>query len=89
MLSSSLPDHLDIKAVNANAESPGARPRGSGKLLSNQMGFGLALLRLEHVVSFFAGDVKFELEALDGTKLSATPWWPDWWPHEAQDPLQE
>ncbi|KAF8913839.1 hypothetical protein CPB84DRAFT_1757681 [Gymnopilus junonius] len=85
----SLPEHLDVKAVSVNAEKLGARPRGSGKLLSNQNGFGLALLRLEHVASFFAGDVRFEFETLDGTKLSATPWWPDWWPHEAHDSSQE
>ncbi|KAF8974422.1 hypothetical protein BDZ97DRAFT_1773534 [Flammula alnicola] len=81
----SFPENIDIKAVNANAERQGPRPRGTGKLLSTQKGVGLALLRLEHVAGVQKGDLKLEFEVADGDKASTwavSPWWPDWWPHE-------
>ncbi|TRM68061.1 hypothetical protein BD626DRAFT_424666 [Schizophyllum amplum] len=63
-----------------------ARPRGTGKLLSNTQGVGLALLRLEQVAGAEAGDIRFELDvssSVDGsevTQIEASHWWPNWWP---------
>ncbi|KAI0269266.1 hypothetical protein BC834DRAFT_820528 [Gloeopeniophorella convolvens] len=79
---------LDIRASTTQTpgESRVPRPRGTGKLLSNIDGVGLALLRLEQVEGVEKGDLKFELreENVDVTGNSsprfATPWWPDWWP---------
>ncbi|KAJ3510300.1 hypothetical protein NLJ89_g4761 [Agrocybe chaxingu] len=81
--SSPLPLYLDIKPVKNNLEKLGPRPRGSGKMLSNQKGVGLALLRLEHVAGVQKGDLKFDIvDGGNATNLSAVPWWPEWWPHE-------
>ncbi|KDR83811.1 hypothetical protein GALMADRAFT_236209 [Galerina marginata CBS 339.88] len=91
LLGSSLPN-LDIKPLSANAERQGPRPRGSGKLLSNQKGVGLALLRLEHIAAVQNGDLKLELEVPDEKDLSTwsvSPWWPDWWPCEEPPAVAE
>ncbi|CAA7259698.1 unnamed protein product [Cyclocybe aegerita] len=75
-----LPLNLDIKPV---IEKPGPRPRGSGKILSNQKGVGLALLRLEHVAGVQKGDLRFDIvDGENATNLTAVPWWPEWWPRE-------
>ncbi|KJA30136.1 hypothetical protein HYPSUDRAFT_263403 [Hypholoma sublateritium FD-334 SS-4] len=78
-------EHSDIKAVSANTDRQGPRPRGTGKLLSSHGGVGLALLRLEHVAGVEKGDLELKLEVADGDKLSRWsihPWRPDWWPQD-------
>lgn len=77
--------HSDIKAVSANPDRQGPRPRGTGKLLSSHGGVGLALLRLEHVAAVERGDLQLEFEVADGDKTykwSVSPWWPHWWPRD-------
>jgi len=83
---------LSIRASLTHAPGEGrvARPRGTGKLLNTLRGVGLALLRLEHVEGLEKGDLKFELvdegavASTNGTPTFVTPWWPDWWPQEAE-----
>lgn len=78
-------EHSDIKAVSANPNRQGPRPRGTGKLLSSRGGVGLALLRLEHVAGVEKGDLDLEFEVANGdktSKWSISPWWPDWWPRD-------
>jgi len=85
---------LDIRASLTHAPGEGrvARPRGTGKLLSTVNDVGLALLRLEHVEGLEKGDLKFELLSGevdasgngDDTSWFVKPWWPDWWPKEAE-----
>ncbi|KAJ3572456.1 hypothetical protein NP233_g3064 [Leucocoprinus birnbaumii] len=83
----SVPDfplHLDIRPLRANLPSGDKslpRPRGTGKLLSTQDQFGLALLRLEHVESALKNELSLQLEnPADGKTWQASPWWPSWWP---------
>ena len=81
----SLDVHSSIRASPTAQHTTGAgrvpRPRGTGRLLSNTHGVGLALLRLEHVHGVNAGDLSLEVEAEDaGEKISVVPWTPDGWP---------
>ncbi|KAI4526092.1 Aminomethyltransferase folate-binding domain-containing protein [Schizophyllum commune Loenen D] len=70
------------------------RPRGTGKLLSNIHGVGLALLRLEQVKGAEAGDLRFELDVPtsgDGsevTQIEASHWWPHWWPKQPEGEVE-
>lgn len=61
------------------------RIRGTGKLLSNVHGVGLALLRLEHVDLVQRGLAKFQLQTgqtgQDEVVWDVSHWWPDWWPN--------
>ncbi|KAF8609332.1 Aminomethyltransferase folate-binding domain-containing protein [Ceratobasidium sp. AG-I] len=84
----SLPLHAAIQAERlANSTSDAAarptRPRGTGTLLSNVNGLGLALLRSEHVEGVERGDLAMSL-SLEGdggsSKLSIQPRRPSWWP---------
>ncbi|KAJ7593385.1 Aminomethyltransferase folate-binding domain-containing protein [Mycena floridula] len=70
---------LDIRARPVENRQV-ARPRGYGKLLTSVRGVGLALLRLEHLESVNAGDLRLELEGSE-QPLYVSYWWPDWWPH--------
>ena len=84
----SIPPHLDIKAripetVDTSAGKP--RPRGSGKLLSNVGGVGLALLRIAHVHGCEAGTVNLEFDTKGADETVARTWsvkhWrPEGWP---------
>ncbi|KAJ4481462.1 Aminomethyltransferase folate-binding domain-containing protein [Lentinula edodes] len=71
--------NIDIKPANI-IEGSGPRPRGTGKLLSNSHGIGLALLRTEHVDGVASGDLKLDFTSESGATWSVTPWWPEWWP---------
>jgi len=87
----SLGEHSDIKAVSANPDRQGLRPRGTGKLLSSHLGVGLALLRLEHMAGVEKGDLNLEFEVTGGdktSKWSISPWWPDWWPRDSPPPSE-
>ncbi|KAI0347288.1 Aminomethyltransferase folate-binding domain-containing protein [Trametopsis cervina] len=85
-LPTSLPTDIDIRLVQ-NAPTEGSakvRPRGTGKLLSNIGGAGLALLRLEQVAAVEQGTAQLEMyvESGDGSVNSwvVRPWRPEWWP---------
>ncbi|KAJ4466530.1 Aminomethyltransferase folate-binding domain-containing protein [Lentinula aciculospora] len=69
----------DIKPAST-AGGSGPRPRGSGKLLSNSHGIGLALLRTEHVEGVASGNLELHFTSESGTSWSVMPWWPEWWP---------
>ena len=84
----SLPLHKAIQAERlasstSDADTRPTRPRGTGTLLSNFNGLGLALLRLEHVEGVERGDLvmSFTLEG-DGmsNKWLVQPRRPSWWP---------
>ncbi|KAF5393964.1 hypothetical protein D9757_000087 [Collybiopsis confluens] len=60
----------------------GPRPRGSGKLLSNSHGVGLALLRTEHVYGRDAGHLELVFASENGASWAVAPWWPEWWPQQ-------
>jgi len=76
--------HADIRASSTHAPGEGrvARPRGTGRLLSNIHGVGLALLRLEHVDGAARGDLQLAVESTDGSTegIRVIPWRPDGWP---------
>ncbi|KAI0081013.1 Aminomethyltransferase folate-binding domain-containing protein [Panus rudis PR-1116 ss-1] len=81
---------LDIRAhktaLEDSTSTRSVRPRGTGKLLSTTQGVGLALLRLEHIVSLERGEAKLEFETASATEegsketWAVTPWRPSWWP---------
>jgi hypothetical protein len=80
----------DIRAVVVDQQSvPRSRPRGSGKLLSNTRGVGLALLRLEHVEGCESGRLQFLVDSAEGepgkTQWRVSHWWPEWWPKETAE----
>ncbi|KAA1466181.1 Aminomethyltransferase folate-binding domain-containing protein [Dentipellis sp. KUC8613] len=67
--SSTIPNfrpHLSIRASHSVSPNEDGvrrpRPRGTGKLLTNVNGVGLALLRLEHVEAALRGELAFELD---------------------------
>ncbi|KAL1739231.1 hypothetical protein HDZ31DRAFT_69155 [Schizophyllum fasciatum] len=82
--SSSDPTSSDSPSPAPPKRTP--RPRGTGRLLSNTHGVGLALLRLEQVRGAEEGALRFELDVPtsgDGsevTQIEASHWWPHWWP---------
>ncbi|VDB91873.1 unnamed protein product [Peniophora sp. CBMAI 1063] len=86
LLPKQLASHLSIRAIPTAQHTTGAgripRPRGTGRLLSNTQGVGLALLRLEHVHGVATGDLSLEVESAveTGEKIGVTPWTPDGWP---------
>ncbi|KAG9103283.1 ccr4 associated factor [Ceratobasidium sp. 370] len=83
-----LPLHTPIQAERLAGSSPGTadrptRPRGTGTLLSNFNGFGLALLRLEHAEGVERGELAMSLVLPDdqqGGKWVVRPQRPKWWP---------
>jgi transferase CAF17, mitochondrial len=79
-------ESTDIRAV-AKPTAP-SRPRGTGKLLSNVNGIGLALLRLEHLEGVQAGHLDLELGS-KGAGRKIVHWWPDWWPHRPDSHPEE
>ncbi|PPR06569.1 hypothetical protein CVT24_001750 [Panaeolus cyanescens] len=94
MPSQELPEDLDVKPVAVSSgERTGPKPRGSGKLLSNTQGVGLALLRLEHVSALQNGQLGLRIEHTDSSgsirSYNVEPWWPAWWPPEPEPTAQE
>ncbi|KAJ3800402.1 Aminomethyltransferase folate-binding domain-containing protein [Lentinula aff. detonsa] len=71
--------NIDIKPASATGGS-GPQLRGSGKLLSNSHGIGLALLRTEQVEGVASGSLELNLTSESGASCSVKPWWPEWWP---------
>ena len=84
LVSKPLDPYLPIRATPTAQHTTGAgrvpRPRGTGRLLSNSRGVGLALLRLEHVHGVSTGDLALEVEGGENEKIGVTPWTPDGWP---------
>ncbi|KAH9947278.1 Aminomethyltransferase folate-binding domain-containing protein [Amylocystis lapponica] len=85
LTSREFPLKLEIRArVSQSPDDsvPRTRPRGSGRLLSNTQGVGLALLRLEHIRAVQNGAASFEFETGEDEKTTwkVAHWWPDWWP---------
>ncbi|KAI9001256.1 Aminomethyltransferase folate-binding domain-containing protein [Trametes punicea] len=83
----SLPPHLEIRPQTlqtGNESTPRPRQRGTGKLLSSVRGVGLALLRLEQVEAVEQGHARLALTS-EGQEWGATPYWPDWWPHQPEE----
>ncbi|KAF4574909.1 GcvT family protein [Pleurotus pulmonarius] len=85
-LSPTLPHSLDIHARvlrEPGDDRPIPRPRGTGKLLSNTQGMGLALLRMEHVAAVENGTAQLEVsDPKTGDIFQIAHWWPDWWPKQ-------
>ncbi|CAE6399501.1 unnamed protein product [Rhizoctonia solani] len=83
-----LPVHTSIQAERlANASQTSStgptRPRGTGSLLSNVQGVGLALLRLEHVEGVERGELVMNFTQMGdkGTESwIVEPKRPTWWP---------
>ncbi|KAJ3999544.1 Aminomethyltransferase folate-binding domain-containing protein [Lentinula boryana] len=71
--------NVDIRPSSATGGS-GPQLRGSGKLLSNSHGIGLALLRTEQVEGVASGSLELHLTSESGASCSVKPWWPEWWP---------
>ncbi|EKM80344.1 hypothetical protein AGABI1DRAFT_38285 [Agaricus bisporus var. burnettii JB137-S8] len=84
------PLHLDIRPMRTALPSQDKalpRLRGNGKLFSTYGQFGLALLRLEHVISALKNELAFEIEnPSDGKIWQVSPWFPNWWP---EPPVEE
>ncbi|KAF9006445.1 hypothetical protein BDQ17DRAFT_1351761 [Cyathus striatus] len=82
----------DIRPVateNQGAD-PILRPRGTGKLLTNQQGVGLALLRFEHVTGQERGALELQLVDNETCRSwSVLPWRPEWWPFPPGDIAEE
>jgi folate-binding protein YgfZ len=85
---STLPLHTSIQAerlANSSSDTTGraTRPRGTGTLLSNFNGLGLALLRLEHAEGVERGELAMTC-VLPGdqqaSKWVVRPRRPAWWP---------
>jgi folate-binding Fe-S cluster repair protein YgfZ len=84
----SLPIHTSIQAERLASTSPDAsnrptRPRGTGSLLSNVHGLGLALLRLEHVEGVERGELVMNFALMGDAGPNAwivRPKRPVWWP---------
>ncbi|KAF8742250.1 Aminomethyltransferase folate-binding protein, partial [Rhizoctonia solani] len=83
-----LPIHTSIQAERlasssqTNSQRP-TRPRGTGSLLSNAQGVGLALLRLEHVEGVEQGELVMNFTQMGdrGTESwIVEPRRPIWWP---------
>ncbi|KAI0036503.1 hypothetical protein K488DRAFT_41088 [Vararia minispora EC-137] len=80
--------HVDIRASPTHPPAEGRipRPRGTGRLLSNIHGIGLALLRLEHVDGAARGDLQLQITSdVQGGQESTEsiyviPWRPSGWP---------
>lgn len=79
-----LPPGSEIKTVIEDGKDA-PKPRGSGKLLSNVGGLGLAMLRLEHVNGVRRGVYRFDIPDQNGPALSASPLLPSWWPFPVAD----
>lgn len=88
--------HIDIKTQLLDRPGDGAttaraRPRGSGKLLSNIGGVGLALLRIEHALMAEKSEAQFEFEATNDTNMTKTwlvkHWYPEGWPDIRNEPI--
>ena len=59
------------------------KPRGTGKLLNNVQGIGLALLRTDHLEAMDKGEVGLVIgEGAEQRRVSY--WYPDWWPHRVE-----
>ncbi|KAJ2766815.1 ccr4 associated factor [Coemansia nantahalensis] len=66
------------------APPPSARRVQPGRLGSTAWNAGLALMRLDLVQQYVAGDdVAFEATAADGSRVFVSPWLPSWWPAAA------
>ncbi|KAH9894325.1 Aminomethyltransferase folate-binding domain-containing protein [Cubamyces lactineus] len=74
------------QAIQSEEGAPRPRPRGTGKLLSSVRGVGLALLRLEQVEAVKQGRAKFITTNEEGQEWGVTPYWPDWWPPQPEQP---
>jgi folate-binding protein YgfZ len=85
---STLPLHTSIQAerlANSSPDTTGrpTRPRGTGTLLSNFNGLGLALLRLEHAEGVERGELSMTCvlpSDQQGSKWVVRPRRPAWWP---------
>ncbi|KAG9127349.1 ccr4 associated factor [Ceratobasidium sp. 392] len=83
-----LPLHTSIQAERLASPSPdvanrATRPRGTGTLLSNFNGLGLALLRLEHAEGVERGELAMSLvlpSDQQASKWIVRPRRPAWWP---------
>lgn len=89
----SLPVHTAIQAerlassLSDTSDRP-TRPRGTGTLLSNMHGVGLALLRLEHVEGVERSDLVMNFTLMGDAGPSAwivQPRRPAWWPLTTND----
>ena len=86
-LVSESPADRTIKPLVLHAGGDTRKPRGTGKLLNNIKGVGLALLRTDHLEAVDKGGVGLVIgEGAEQKRISY--WCPDWWPHrvEGQDP---
>ncbi|QRW05405.1 glycine cleavage system T protein [Ceratobasidium sp. AG-Ba] len=89
----SLPLHTSIQAERLPSSSSDTsnrptRPRGTGTLLSNVNGLGLALLRLEHVDGVEQGELEMNLVLptdQHSAKWMVRPKRPTWWPTPLDD----
>lgn len=83
-----LPIHTSIQAERLASSLPDistrpTRPRGTGSLLSNVHGVGLALLRLEHVEGVERGELVMNFALMGDRGPDAWvvhPKRPTWWP---------
>ncbi|CUA76781.1 Putative transferase CAF17, mitochondrial [Rhizoctonia solani] len=92
-----LPTQTSIQAERLASSSPAnsdrpTRPRGTGTLLSNIHGVGLALLRLEHVEGVERGELVMSFAQM-GDRGSESwivlPKRPTWWPVADNSSLQQ
>jgi len=61
------------------------KPRGTGRLLTNVKGVGLALLRTDHLEAVDKGAIGLAIgDGVEQRRLSY--WYPDWWPHRDEEP---
>lgn len=81
----SLPTDSDIKPVLTPRAPdddlpPIPRPRGSGKLLTNMQGVGLALMRLEQLDAATRGDMTLQVQGPEGKMYGVSHWVPEGFP---------